>query len=94
MKQMEYDLMMRASSIKERMNRTHILKLNMMISLAHSDISELIEQHNELINLYHHELSQHEKKFAEHDKVIGQIHAMLSLYFKKQKENKVDLIES
>jgi hypothetical protein len=86
MTQMECDLTMRASSIVDLISRIHMLKLNMMLNPIRSDFSQLIEQHNELVNLCDHELSQHQKKHAEYEKLSGQIYSLLRLYSEKHEE--------
>ena len=80
MTRMECDLTMRKSSIENLMSRIHMLKLNMLLNPIRSDFPQRIEQHNELVHLYHHDLSQHQKKHAEYEALIGQIYALLRLY--------------
>ncbi len=85
MTQMEHDLTARASTIADLLSRIHILTLNIILNQSLSDIAQMIPQHNELVNLYHQELFQHQKKHAEYETMIEQIH-LLSLYFNKQKD--------
>ena len=92
MSQIECDLTMRESSIGELMMRIHMFKLNMMLNPMRGDFFELIEQHNELVNLYQHEFSQHQKKHAEYLALIGQIYSLIRLYNENRK-NKPGLIE-
>jgi hypothetical protein len=91
MTRMECDLTMRKSSIENLMHRMHLLKLNMLLNPIRSDFPQLIEQYNELVNLYHHDLSRHRKKHAEYEALIGQIYSLLRLY-KKSMRNKPDSI--
>ena len=83
---MECDLTMRESSIGDLTNRIHMLKLNMMLNPMRSDFSQLIEQHNELVKLRDHELSQHQRKHAEYEMLTGQIYSLLRLYREKHEE--------
>jgi hypothetical protein len=92
MTRMECDLTMRESSIGDLLTRIHMLKLDMMINPRRGDFSQLIEQHNELVNLNRHALSQQRKKRAEYEMLIGQIYSLLRLRNGKMK-NKPALIE-
>jgi hypothetical protein len=90
MTRMECDLTMRKSSIENLMSRMHMLKLNMLLNPIRSDFPQLIEQHNELVNIYHHDLSQHQKKHAEYEALIGQIYSLLRLYKKHKEQARFD----
>jgi hypothetical protein len=84
---MECDLTMRQSSIEDLMSRIHLLKLDMMLNPIRSDFSQLIEQHNELVNRYHLECSQYQRKHAEYQRLIGQTDALLRLYHVRHEES-------
>lgn len=87
MSRMECDLTMRQSSIEDLMSRIHLLKLDLMRNPFRSDFSQLIEQHNELVNRYQRECSQYRIKRAEYEKLIGQTDALLRLYNARHDES-------